>query len=263
MTGPVELHHVVDGSPSAPALVLLDSLGTTLDMWDPQVAVLARHFRVIRCDLRGHGRSPVPPGPYSIADLGGDLLALLDRLGIERAHLCGLSIGGMIAMWVAAHEPGRVDRLVVCCSSAKLDRAETYRKRAATVRAEGTRAVAATVVVRWFTPAFVAADPALVDRMRATIASIPAEGYAACCDALAVMDLESDIESIVAPTLAIAGAQDEAIPPEHSYALAARIPRSRVIVVDDAAHLANIEQPAAVTGHILDHLSSSSQEDRP
>ena len=169
----VDLHHVVEGPDDAPALVLLNSLGSTLAMWEPQIEALAARFRVVRCDTRGHGRSPVPPGPYSLADIGGDVVALLDTLGIARAHVAGVSLGGMTALWLAIHAPERVDRIVPCCTSAKLGPPQVWRDRAALVRAEGTGAVADAVVARWVTPAWAAAHPAGYRGLRDTIASTP------------------------------------------------------------------------------------------
>ncbi len=183
VSAPVAVHHQVDGPPDAPVLVLSGSLGSALEMWDPQMPALIRHFRVVRYDLRGHGRSPVPPGPYEIADLGADLIALLDRLGVARAHLCGLSLGGMLSLWTAAHHPERVDRLVVMCTSALLGPPEMWIERAAVVSERGTSAVADTVVARWFTPALQRRAPELVAQMRAMLVATPAAGYAACCGA--------------------------------------------------------------------------------
>jgi 3-oxoadipate enol-lactonase len=248
------VHAVVDGPPGAPALVLSHSLGTTLAMWTVQAQTLARHFRVVRYDLRGHGRSPVLPGPYEIADLGGDLVALLDRLGVARAHLCGLSLGGMASLWVAAHHPARVDRLVVCCTSARLGPPALWAERASTVRAQGTAAVAEAVIARWFTPAFQARHPGRIAAARATLAVTSAEGYAACCGAIERMDLVADLAAIRAPTLAIAGADDPSTPPEHLQRIAAAIRGARLEVVAGAAHLANIEQPDAITALISAHL---------
>jgi 3-oxoadipate enol-lactonase len=263
MTRAVELHHVSQGPPDGPALVLLDSLGSTLEMWDPQVRPLAARFHIVRSDLRGHGRSPVPPGPYDIADLGADVLALLDRLEVERAHLCGLSIGGMVALWLAEHAPERVDRLVLACSSARLESGAAYTMRAATVRAEGMEAVADAVVGRWFTPAYTAGHPELVARMRSMVAGIPAEGYAACCEAIATMDLRPGLKTVRAPTLLIAAADDPAIPPEHSHRIAESIGGARVVVVADAAHMPNVEQAERVTALILDHLCTADGREAP
>jgi 3-oxoadipate enol-lactonase len=248
------VHYVIEGPPGAPAIVFSHSLGASLEMWEPQVPVLSQHFRTIRFDFRGHGRSPVPPGPYDLVDLGLDLVGLLDRLGIARAHLCGLSLGGMVSLWVAAHHPERVERLVVCCTSALLGPAAGWAERARLVQAEGTAAVADAVVARWFTPEFQARHPELVAKMRDRIASTPSAGYAACCGAIERMDLRADLSSIRAPTLALAGANDPATPPEHLFQIANRIAGARTVVVEPAAHLANIEQADRVTSAILAHL---------
>ena len=250
----VELHAVQDGPSDAPVVVLAGSLGSTLQMWEPQVGALADRFRVVRYDARGHGGSPVPTGPYALDDLVDDLLALLDRLGVARAHLVGLSLGGMTAMRLAAREPSRVDRLALLCTSARFPDAAAWRERAATVRAEGTQAVAAAVVERWFTPPLRDADPALVERMRAMVAATSAEGYASCCAAIERMDLLEDLPSIAAPTLVVAGADDPATPPEHLSTIADAVPGARLLVLPQAAHLANVEQAAAVSAALLAHL---------
>ena len=256
MTPAATVHHVVEGPPGAPVLVLSNALGSTLAMWDPQVPELARHFRVIRYDMRGHGRSPVPRGPYAIEDLGRDLLGLLDRLGAHTAHLCGLSIGGMVSAWVAANAPQRVERLVLCCTSAHFDppHAGLYADRAAVVRAQGTGAIADAVVARWLTPPFAESHPTVVDSLRAMVATTPAQGYAGCCDALAAMDLLPDLPRIRAATLVISAAGDEALPPSHGERIAAAIAGSRFVIVEGAAHLANIERPEEVNDLIRSHL---------
>ena len=250
----VDLHAVVEGPADAPVVVLGGSLGSTLEMWEPQVPALTERFRVVRYDARGHGRSPVPPGPYSLDDLADDLLALLDRLQVQRAHLVGLSLGAMTAMRLAAREPSRVDRLALLCTSAKFPSSSPWAERAATVRAEGTAAIAEAVVARWFTGGLRDADPALVDRMRAMVAATPAEGYASCCGAIERMDLRGDLPRISAPTLAVAGADDPATPPEHLATIAGGVPGARLLVLPQAAHLANVEQAAAVNAALLAHL---------
>jgi 3-oxoadipate enol-lactonase len=246
------VHHRIDGD-AGPALVLAHSLGATLEMWDPQIPQFAKHFRVIRYDLRGHGRSPVPSGTCDIADLGGDLVALLDRLDVECAHVCGLSIGGMIGLWVAAHHARRVHRLVVCCAATHFE-PSGWAERAALVRAHGTGHVADAVVARWFTPDFRARHPERVEAMRATLASTSPDGYAACCDAVMRMDLRPDLAAISAPTLVVAAAQDPATPPDRSFEIARGLSDRRVGVVGDGAHLLNVEQPERVTQLILSHL---------
>ena len=252
---PVELHYTVEGVADGPPLVLGASLGTDTALWQPQVPELAGRFRLIRYDHRGHGRSPVPPGPYRIEDLGDDLLALLDRLGVARAHLVGLSLGGMTALRLAARNPERVDRMAVLCTSARLGPAQGWLDRAATVRAEGTGAVAEAVVGRWYTEAYAAAHPAEVAASRAMVASVPAEGYAGCCEAIASMDLTADLADISAPTLAVAGAEDLATPPEHLERIASGVKDGSLLVLPQAAHVAALEQPEAVTRALLDHLS--------
>ncbi len=250
----VEVRAVVDGPPGAPVVLLSGSLGSDLSMWEPQVPALAERFRVVRYDTRGHGRSPLPPGPYRIDDLVDDAVALLDRLDLERAHVVGLSLGGMTALRLAAREPDRVDRLAVLCTSALLGRPSAWAERAALVRAEGTAAVAEAVVDRWFTPVLQAADPGLVQRMRRMVADTPAEGYAACCAAIESMDLRADLVRIAAPTLAVAGADDPATPPEHLATIATGVPGARLLVLPQAAHLASVEQAAAVNAALLAHL---------
>jgi 3-oxoadipate enol-lactonase len=250
----VAVHHVVAGTVGAPAVVFSHSIGATLATWEPQAAALARGFRVVRYDLRGHGRSPVPPGPYDIADLGGDLIALLDRLGIARAHLVGLSLGAMASLWTAARFPDRVGRLVVCCTAARLGPPEMWAERAATVRAQGTGAIADAAVARWLTPGFRARQPERTAELRAMIAATPAEGYAGCCAVIERMDLRPELGAIRAPTLAIAGADDPATPPERLREMAAAIPGARLAVVAEAAHLASVEQPQQLSQLILRHL---------
>jgi 3-oxoadipate enol-lactonase len=249
----IELPYRVDGADDAPPLVLSNSLGSTSEMWDPQVPALSERFRVIRYEVRGHDAAPVPHGPYSIAELGGDVVALLDRLGIERAHFAGLSLGGMTGMWLAVNAPGRVGRLVLLCTSAMLSREHDWPLRARTVREQGTAAVAEAVVERWFTPGFAEANPDVAARMRAMVADTPPEGYAGCCDAIDAMDLVEDIATVRAPTLVIGGREDPATPPHHAEQIAGRIPGARLELVN-AAHLANYERPEEVTRLMLSHL---------
>lgn len=250
-----ELNYELGGREGAPAIAFTGSLGTDLTMWQTQSDRLGERFRTLRYDVRGHGRSEVPDGPYSIDELGSDLVALLDRLGIERAALCGLSIGGMISMWVAAHHPERVGRLVLCCTSALLGPPEGWHQRAATVRADGVGAVADAVLERWFTPAFASEHPELIESMRAKLVATPPEGYASCCEAIAAMDLTGDLPSISAPTLVLAAEQDLATPPEHGRRIAELIPGARFQTVSPAAHIAAVERPDLTTAMILRFLS--------
>jgi 3-oxoadipate enol-lactonase len=249
----MELHHEVTGREDGPVLVLSNSLGSNLSMWDPQMQALRQRFRVVRYDQRGHGRSPVPDGPYSIDDVGGDALALLDRLGIERAHFCGLSLGGMTGMWLAINAPERIDRLVLCCTSAQLGPPDMWADRAATVRADGVEAIADAGIGRWLTEGFIAREPETTAAVRAMLVATPDEGYAGCCAAIEHMDLIPELGASRAPTLVIAGRQDPATPPEHGERIAAGIPGARLELVD-AAHLATVEQPEAMTDLIAGHL---------
>jgi 3-oxoadipate enol-lactonase len=251
------LYYTVDGPAGAPPLLLGGALGTSLAMWRPQLPALAERFRVIRYDHRGHGGSAVPPGPYRIDDLGRDVVALLDRLELSRVHVGGLSLGGMVGMWLAANAPERVDRLMLLCTSALLGPPELWSNRAAAVRAGGMPAIADPVLARWFTPGFVSRQPDVVDWARGLLTATSPVGYAGCCAAIQHMDLEPALASITAPTLVIAGADDPATPPAMAERIAAAIPGARLEIVPDAAHLANVEQPAIVNRLLLDFLAGS------
>jgi 3-oxoadipate enol-lactonase len=259
----VTLHRVVTAapelSPDAPTVLLLGSVGSTLEMWRPQLPALTAAYRVVRADTRGHGHSPVPPGPYEIDDLVDDALAVLDDLGVARAHVVGLSLGGMTALRLAAREPGRVVRLAVLCTSALLGPAQMWADRAAAVRAGGMAAIADAAVARWVTAPFGAAHPDTVAWLRSMLCSQPVEGYAECCGAIERMDLRADLASIAAPLLAIAGADDPTTPPDHLAAIADGVLDGRLLVIDEAAHLANVQQPAAVNSAVLAHLAGASQ----
>lgn len=250
----VALAHRLDGPEDAPPLVLSNSLGTTMAMWDPQLGPLSAHRRVLRYDRRGHGASPVPDGPYAIDDLGRDLLALLDALGIERVDFCGLSLGGMVGMWLASEAPERVDRLVLCSTSALLGPPEQWTERAATVRDRGMDAIVEAGLERWLTADFRAARPDVARRMGDMLRSAPPEGYAACCEAIRDLDLRERLGAITAPTLLIAGADDPSTPPAHLERIRAGVPGARLAVLEHAAHLLNVEHPDVVTGAILAHL---------
>jgi 3-oxoadipate enol-lactonase len=224
-------------------------------MWDPQLPQLAHDHRVIRVDLRGHGRSSAPPGPYSIEELGQDVLALMDRLGLESVSFCGLSIGGMVGQWLAINAPDRVRALILIATSAYLPPAESWRERAAAVRQAGTPAVVAdTVIARWFTRAYAERRPEVVAHYREMICSVGAEGYAGCCEAIASMDLRDGVSQIAATTLVVAGAQDAVASPEHGAAIADAIPRARLDVLDPGAHLLSVERAAEVTRLISEHM---------
>ncbi|NUR93968.1 MAG: 3-oxoadipate enol-lactonase [Kribbellaceae bacterium] len=246
--------HRVTGRPGAPTVVLSNSLGATWEMWDANLAEWERHFRVVRFDTRGHGRSPVPPGPYTIDDLTDDAVDLLDMLEIERAHFVGLSLGGMIGLRLAARNPARVDRLVVLCTGARLDPRSAWSDRAALVRSHGTAAVAEAVVRRWYTDDWIVDHEDVRKESEEMVASTPPDGYAACCEVIATMDLLDDLPVVVAPTLAIAGAEDPATPPWLLEQIATSVADGKLLVVPDAAHLASVERPDVVTPAVVAHL---------
>ncbi|MBB5956869.1 3-oxoadipate enol-lactonase [Saccharothrix tamanrassetensis] len=250
----MKLHYELSGPEDAPVVVLGNSLGTTTALWEPQLPVLHKRFRVLRYDHRGHGGSPAAPGPYRIDDLGDDVLELLDSLGLTRVSYCGVSMGAMVGMWLAGHAPERIDRLVLCCTAATYATAQPWLDRAATVRRSGTASIAAQVVSRWFTPSFRSRSPETVAAFEAVLSSVDDESYAGCCDALAALDLRSVLSAIEAPTAVIAGAQDEATPPECLRTIAEAIPDSELFIVGDAAHLANVEAVDAVSVILDEHL---------
>jgi 3-oxoadipate enol-lactonase len=250
----VDLHHVIDGPGDAPVLVMGSSLGATHRMWDGQLAALSERFRVLRYDTRGHGGSPVPPGPYAMEELGGDVLALLDRLGLQRVSFCGLSIGGMIGMWVASEVPERIERLVLCCTVPHFPPPGLWNERADTVRAEGMAPMVEPALERWLPPDVRAARPDAEEHLRAMIASTPPEGYAGCCEAIRDMDLRGRLASIEAPTLVIAGSDDPSTPKEKVRPIADAVPDARYVVIDGAAHIANVARPEEFSRAVLEHL---------
>ncbi|HSL08274.1 MAG TPA: 3-oxoadipate enol-lactonase [Pseudonocardiaceae bacterium] len=252
----VKVHHDITGPSDLPVLVLAGPLGSTMQIWQPQVEALAERFRVLRYDHRGHGGSPVPSGPYVIADLAIDVLALLDRLDIERVAFCGLSLGGMVGIWLGAHAPERLSSLVLCSTSARFDDVGPYLERAASVRWVGTSSIASEVVAGWFTPEWAAAHPEVVEQATQMIAGTSDEGYAACCNAIAAWDGRRLLGRILTPTLVIAGSQDQRTPvTPHAKTLAAAIYRAKLEVLD-AAHLAPIEQADRANRLIAKHAAA-------
>lgn len=255
------LGYDLHGPSDAPALVLGSSLGATRDMWDEQLDALSARFRVVRYDHLGHGESPAPAGPYTIERLAAELVALLDHLGVERAHLAGVSLGGMVAMRLAATRPERVGRLALICTAARLA-PELWRERAATVRAGGMDAITDTAPARWFTPGF--AGTARAERLRETLRETVPEAYASCCDAIAAMDLRPLLSAIRAPVLVLAGAEDPATPPQLGRDIVDRVRAgggaARFEVVPDAAHLCTVEQAECVQTLLLHHLDATAGE---
>ncbi len=243
----------VDGPADAPVLVLSNSLGTNLAMWEAQMPALTAHFRVLRYDQRGHGSSMVTPGAYAIDTLGRDVLGLLDALKIPRVHFCGLSMGGATGMWLAVHAPERIDRLVLANTAARFGTTEAWNARIDAVRKGGVEAIADAVLERWFTPGFRARAPETVARMRETLVATPAEGYVGCCAAIRDVDLRSAIGRIARPTLVIVGTHDVATPPAEGHAVAERIRGARCFELD-AAHISNVEAAGRFTTEVVDFL---------
>jgi 3-oxoadipate enol-lactonase len=243
----------LEGPDSAPVVVLSNSLGTHHGMWDAQMRALSHRFRVLRYDTRGHGRSDVPHGPYLLADLGGDVLRLIDAIGAPRVHFCGLSLGGMTGIWLAAHAPQRIGRLVVANTSSYVGSPEVWNSRIEAVTRGGMAAITEAILERWFTPEFRASTPGEVDRIRQMLLSTSAEGYVACAAAVRDMDLRGDLAAIHCPTLVIVGARDPALPPSHGALIAERVPGARSLELA-AAHLSNIEARDAFTAALIGFL---------
>jgi 3-oxoadipate enol-lactonase len=251
----VRLYYEIGGREDAPVLVLSNSLGTDLGMWAPQMPALLGHFRVLRHDARGHGQSSVPPGPYTIPQLGADVLALMDHLGIARAHFCGLSMGGMIGMWLGAHHGDRINRLALCNTAAKIGTADTWNARIDKVNADGMASITGVVLDRWFTPGFQERAPEQVDIVRAMLLRTDPAGYNASCAAVRDMDQRAEIANITVPTLVIAGTHDLSTPAADGKLVANTIAGARYAELD-AAHLSNWEQPEEFTHQLVDFLTA-------
>lgn len=265
MTDRPLLHHRRDGGGSGGLpLFLGPSIGTSLRLWDAAVPALAVGGRiVIRYDLPGHGGSAaevlpdLSPGGTTVAELAQAVLDLADRLGHERFDYAGVSLGGAVGLWLAVHHPERIASLALVCSSARFGDPANWQQRAKLVRDEGTGPVADTAASRWFTPGFAAGGDPIVSALLEDLRSASPIGYAACCDALAALDLRAALGSVTAPTLVVAGREDPATPVAHARELADGIPGASLFEVATAAHLANVEQPRAVTAALLTHLAIS------
>ena len=250
----VELYYELEGEEDARTLLFSNSLGANLGMWEAQRARFSEHFRLLLYDSRGHGRSGVAPGPYTIERLGADVVNLLDALGIGKVSFCGLSKGGMVGMWLGAKAPERIERLVLCSTSAHMPPAEAWRERAQLARAGRLEEIAGSVMERWFTPSFRVSRPEVVEKIHRQFLATSPEGYAASCEAIGAMDQREAIGDIGLPTLVISSSLDPATPPEHGQFIARRIAGAQYAEIADAAHLSNFEQPErfnAVVGEFL------------
>lgn len=248
------VQYSLTGPSEAPVVILSHSLGTDLTMWDGQIRALEARFRVLRYDLRGHGGSGVTAGPYSMEQLGGDVIALLDALGLERAHFCGISIGGMIGMWLGLRAPGRFHSLVLANTAARIGTADAWSGRIDQIRREGMASISSAAVERWLTADFRARSPQLVEKMRRIFESTPVEGYIGCCAAIRDADFRQSVSSIRLPTLVLSGTSDLATPPSDGCFLAAQIPGARYEELG-AAHLANIEAPGRFNAELIRFLT--------
>lgn len=232
----------VDGPDGAPALLLMHSIGTDHRMWSAQISAFARHFRVVALDARGHGASAAPDGDYTIDMLGNGAIQMLDHLGIGAAHVCGLSMGGAMAQWLAIHAPDRVAKLVLANTAARIGTADTWRIRERSVRQDGLASIADAALARFFSESFRAAYPETEQLFRARLVGMSVQGYAGCCAALRDADFRPMLGHITAPTLVIGGTFDVSTPPAEAELLAQAIPRAALVMLP-AAHLSNIEQP--------------------
>jgi 3-oxoadipate enol-lactonase len=252
----------IEGPAGAPVLVLGNPIGTTRDVWQYQLPVLSRHFRVVRYEARGHGvpgeQSPAPRGPYTIAELGADVLALLNGHDIERFAFAGVSLGGMTGIWLAANAPERVSSLAVCCAAlTPLPNAQAWYDRAALVRAKGMTPLVDMVVPRWFAPEFLVREPDRVETVVQMLKGTNPEGYAGCGEAIAALDLRPLLPRVQAPALVLSGADDVAAPPAVGAYTARNIPGARLTVIRAAAHFAHYEKPGPVTDALLSHFTAA------
>jgi 3-oxoadipate enol-lactonase len=246
-------HYRLDGAPTAPVVVLSNSLGTNLAMWDAQIPTLAENFRVIRYDSRGHGLSDVTPGPYTIERLSRDVVGLLDALQISTAHYCGLSVGGLIGQWLGIHASKRFKSLTLCNTAARIGTTDAWNTRITAVREGGMTAIANGVVARWFTEDFAKRAPAAVEATRQMLLHSPPEGYAATCAALRDEDLREAVSRVSLPALVISGAQDAATTTADGRFIAEKIPGAQYVELN-AAHLSNIEAAEPFTAALLKFL---------
>jgi 3-oxoadipate enol-lactonase len=247
------IHYEVEGPDNKPALMLCNSLGTTLHMWDGQMPALTQHFRVVRYDRRGHGKSGVPAGPYTMEMLGRDALAVLDAAKVEKTNWCGLSMGGMVGMWLGANAPQRVDKAILSNTSAYFENKQIWNDRIAVVKEKGLGAVVSGTLERWFTKGFRDREPQKVKTIADMFLATKPEGYIACGEAVRDMDHRELLPKIKAPTLVIAGTQDAGTTPEMGEYIKSRVPGAQLTMLD-AAHIANIEQASAYTDTMLKFL---------
>jgi 3-oxoadipate enol-lactonase len=248
------IHYALSGDSTLPALVLSNSLGTNFSIWDAQAAEFERHFRILRYDMRGHGKSSVPPPPYSVPELAADLLSLADFLGLDRFHFCGLSIGGMIGMSLALQSPARLRKLVLCSTAAKIGTFESWNTRIEMVRTQGMKEIARATPPRWFTPDFQNSSPEVVAAVVRSIESLNPDGYIGGCCAVRDFDAHTTVSSIQVPVLVISGTHDPAAPPSDGHFLADHISGARYVELN-ASHISIMEDPQRFANEVLDFLT--------
>ena len=255
--GGVRLRVAVDGMAAAPWLVLSNSLGANLHMWDRQMAALSASFRVLRYDTRGHGGSDVPPGPYDFSHFTGDVLGLMDHFGIDKARFMGVSLGGMTGMGLAIHHGDRLERLVV--ADARADAPDGFRAmwddRIARIREGGIGAIVEGTLESWISAASREADPAVCDLVRTMVSATDADGYIATCEGLKGLDYLRDLDRVSIPTLFVGGSEDKGAAPEVMTDMASRTPGGRYAGIDGACHLANLDMPDAFNEAVVGFLS--------
>jgi len=250
------LYYRIDGDGEGkPWLMFCNSLGTDFSMWDSQADALSRDYRVLRYDRRGHGHSSAAPPPYTLADLGQDVLALLDALDIRQTHFCGLSIGGLTGQWLGVHAGNRFGKIAVCATAARIGTAEGWASRMEAVRINGLAGLRSTTAERWFTPEFNAGEPAVVAKVLDSFAATSVDGYIGCCAALAGADLRADIARIENPLLAISGDDDPVCPPSDLAAIAAGVKRGRHVSLP-GRHIVNLESATAFNTVLADFLAN-------
>jgi 3-oxoadipate enol-lactonase len=244
----------VEGRESGPTIMLSNSLGTTMQMWEPQMAALTKLFRVIRYDRRGHGKSGAPAGPYSMERFGKDVLAILDDLNIEKVHWCGVSMGGMVGQWLGANAPERVGKLILANTACYYPDPTNWLNRIKAVNEGGLAAVADAVIAAWLTADFREREPQITTRMKQMLVATPVQGYIACCEALSTLDQRDLLPRITAPTLVIAGRHDMSTPVEAGEFIRSRIPGASMTLLD-TAHISNVEQPHDFTEAVVGFLT--------
>jgi len=259
-SGGVRLHYEVSGNPRGAVLVLANSLGSNLHMWDKVLPAFESRYRVLRFDMRGHGESGLSPQPFTIEQLGRDVLQLLDEVKVDRASVCGLSLGGVVALWLGIHAPARVERLVLANTAARIGNQEMWEQRIATVANTGMSPLAVATLERWFTPTYRERHPEEMEQIRAMIAATDPGGYLACCAVLRDADLRAEIGAIEAPSLVITGTHDPATPPSDGRAIDAALRNSRYLELN-SSHLSAWECADEFAAAVVQHLAAGEGTD--